>query len=228
MKSSIFQLEKNPMVSDSWSWPSFGFHPDCHSVLNEAISKSVKVSIDGSLFLSLTMMVCSIVIFLSPDFLRLDCVTRFFLKLFEIIFLLEPLPINMEFMFRSDCSLDLMFHYILEIKMFGIRPEFQKNWTNLCFHEKFPQTEVDYTRVRAYLRIWANKLDLRILSIFICIFNWIFWRESVKKEEKFTKLNIVESFAPPWFRWSPSAQSAVDIFINVGMIQGAYCFVANF
>ena len=75
MKSSIFQLEKNPMVSDSWSWPSFGFHPDCHSVLNEAISKSVKVSIDGSLFLSLTMMVCSIVIFLSPIILRLDCVT---------------------------------------------------------------------------------------------------------------------------------------------------------
>ena len=50
----------------------------------------------------------------------------------------------------------------------------------------------------------------------------------LKKEEKFTKLNIVESFAPPWFSWSPSAQSAVDIFINVGMIQGAYCFVANF
>ena len=50
----------------------------------------------------------------------------------------------------------------------------------------------------------------------------------LKKEEKFTKLNIVESFAPPWFSWSPRAQSAVDIFINVGMIQGAYCFVANF
>lgn len=76
--------------------------------------------------------------FFVSDFLRLDCVTRFFLKLFEIIFLLEPLPINMEFMFRRDFSLDLMFHYTLEIKMFGIRPEFQKNWTNLCFHEKFP------------------------------------------------------------------------------------------
>ena len=56
----------------------------------------------------------------------------------------------------------------------------------------------------------------------------VFFKEAVKKEEKFTKLNIVESFAPPWFSWSPRAQSAVDIFINVGMIQGAYCFVANF
>ena len=58
----------------------------------------------------------------------------------------------------------------------------ERKWSAISFI--FSHLCTTHACARTYVLIWANKLDLRILSIFICIFNWIFWRESVKKGRK--------------------------------------------